>query len=271
MRARHGTCLNNGVRRVKLSGAIDLVLTCGVLCVGCVGGDAPKDPFAVGDAAPSGGKMSTGDAGTPNVSVKAGSKDSHYPLSNGATWTYHHENPTKEPWDEMDTLVGTTYNGKPAFVLNDQEDAQGEQTASTLIVDGTGVYRVYKEVRVNDQLALKVTYDPAFLRYDEAWTTEGFTQTLDDDWKQECVFTSSASKCAAGAIKPGTTTHVFTVVSTSEEVTVPAGTFKTVLIERNNPLDRETKRFWFAKGVGKVRELDLQSNATEELTAYDIP
>lgn len=270
MRSGHGTYLNNGGRRVKLSGVIDWVLTCGMLCAsGCVGGDAPSDPFSVGGAAGSGGKHNTGDAGMSNI--VAGSKDSHYPLADGASWTYHHENPTKEPWDEVDTLVGTTYKDKPAFILNDQEDAQGEQTASTLIVDGTGVYRAYKEVSVNGMVALKVTYDPAFLRYDEAWTTEGFTQSLDDDWMQECVFTSSASKCAAGATKPGITTHIFTVVSTSEKVTVPAGTFDTVLIERNNPEDRETKRFWFAQGVGKVRELDLESQATEELTAYDIP
>lgn len=256
-------------------------LLCLVLCTsGCVGGDAPDDPFAVGGGGRSGASAAAGStapkggagaAGGNASGVQAGSKDSHFPLIGGATWNYHHENPTKQPWDEVVTLVDTTYKDQPAFIMNDQEDARGEQTASTLQVQGSGVYRVYKEVSVADKLALKVSYDPAFLRYDEAWTAVGQTVTLDDDWAQECVFSSSASKCAAGSTKTGKTTHTYTVVAIDEEVTVPAGTFKAVIIERLNPGNRETKRFWFAKGVGKVRELDLQSQATEELTEYDIP
>ena len=260
-------------------------LLCLVLCTsGCVGGDAPDDPFAVGDGGRSGAQAAAGSSGSSSPKggaggsggtsvngIEPGSKGSHFPLIPGSTWSYHHENPTKQPWDEVVTLEATTYKDKPGFILNDQEDAQGEQTASTLQVQGTGVYRVYKEVSVGGKIAVKVSYEPAFLRYDEAWTTVGQTVTLDDDWSQECVFSSSAEKCAAGATKTGTTAHTYTVIAVDEEVVVKAGTFKAVIIERLNPGNRETKRFWFAKGVGKVRELDLQSQATEELTEYKIP
>ena len=99
----------------------------------------------------------------------------------------------------------------------------------------------------------------------------GQTVTLDDRWTQTCVFASSASQCAPGAVKPGTTTHRFTVVQTSVSVTVPAGTFDTVEIERVNPSANETKHFWFAVGVGKVREEDVTSGAIEELSAYHVP
>lgn len=272
----------------------------------CVGGDAPSDPAGTGGSAgkstsgasggtssnkagTGGSSTSTGSGGTGGSTAsagaggaagagsdagsqpKAGSKDSHFPLSDGATWKYHHENPTKTPWDEVASAKATTYKDKPAFLFSDQEDAQGEQTTSTLVVDGTGVYRVYKEVAVGGQVAVKTAYDPAFLRYDEAWLSEGQMMTLDDDWTQTCVFTSSAAKCAPGAVKTGTTTHEYKVVSLHSQITVAAGTFDCVLIERTNPTDVETKQFWFAKGVGKVRELDTGTNATEELTEYNIP
>jgi hypothetical protein len=206
-----------------------------------------------------------------NAEPEAGTRQSHYPLVDGATWTYHHENPTKEPWDEDDMTVATQYMDRDAFILTDQEDAMGEQTASTLQVQGTGVYRVHKEVSIGDMVAVKTTYDPAFLRYDEAWTDAGMEMTLRDDWTEECIFSSTAEKCAAGATKPGFTTHKFKVLGMHEQVTVPAGTFDTVLIERFKVEDPETKHFWFAMGVGKVRELDLESQATEELSDCNIP
>jgi len=265
------------------------ICTRAVLCLGlgwggsaCVGGDAPDDANAgkggsstSGKAGSGGGSSVRAGAGAggsvPTGTPKAGSRDSHFPLVDGAVWKYHHENPTKAPWDEVATVKAITYMDQPAFSFQDEEDAQGEQTTSTLVIDGSGVYRVYKEVAVSGQVAVKTAYDPAFLRYDEAWLKEGQTVTLDDDWTQTCVFTSSASKCAPGAVKTGKTTHSWKVLSLHSEVTVPAGTFDCVQIERVNPGDVETKHFWFAKGVGKVRELDISSNATEELTEVEIP
>ena len=268
----------------KARSARSLVCSRVVLCLGmwwggsaCVGGDAPGDPPATGSAGKAGGSSSakagaSGAAGAgASAPLKAGSKDSHFPLVNGATWKYHHENPTKAAWDEVASVTSTTYMDKPAFSFTDEEDAQGERTTSTMVVEGTRVYRVYKEVAVAGQVAVKTAYDPAFLRYDEAWLTEGQQVTLDDDWTQTCVFTSSASKCAPGAVRTGSTKHSYKVVKLHSEVTVPAGTFDCVQIERVNPGDAETKHFWFAKGVGKVRELDTSSNATEELMQYDIP
>ena len=259
--------------------ALVLLLVCAAS--GCVGDDAPDDPFDSGNAgkggsggaggstrAGSGG--SGGSGGSSDGLPKPGSKQSHFPMIPGSTWTYHHFNPTKDPWDEIASIQATTYKGGDAFQLQDQEDAQGEQTTSTLIIDGTAVYRAYREVSVSGQVAVKTTYDPGFLRYDEALDTEGEMRMIVDGWQQECV-TNATSNCAPGAIKPGMTTHTFKVLSTSAKVTVGAGTFDTVQIERVNIEDAEIKHFWFAVGIGKVRELDVGSGATEELTEYDIP
>ena len=57
----------------------------------------------------------------------------------------------------------------------------------------------------------------------------------------------------------------------NDELTVPAGTFKSVKIRRDNVSDPETKLFWFAAGVGKIREENPSTGAVSELTAYEIP
>jgi hypothetical protein len=164
-----------------------------------------------------------------------------------------------------------TYEGEPAFIMEDEEDAEGAQTRSTFIVKGTGVWRAYREVHVNGALALHVKYDPEFLRYDEGWTKVGQSETLDDDWTQTCVMTSIASKCAPGAVKTGKTTHKYTVANLHANIEVPAGKFDAIEIERFNPDESETRRFWFAPGVGKVREEDAESGAVEELAAFEVP
>jgi hypothetical protein len=116
-----------------------------------------------------------------------------------------------------------------------------------------------------------VRYDPAFLRFDEAWNEAGQSETLDDDWVQNCVMTSVASKCAPGAMLRGKTTHRYTVVDPHAHVSVPAGSFDAIEIERFNPDESETRRFWFAPGVGKVREQDVESGGSEELAEYLLP
>jgi hypothetical protein len=267
----------------RVNGALAVALT--LAAQACVGDDAPADPFdtsngraGTGGSKQAGSGGASGHAGNPatdddagtQTQFAAGSKQSHFPMSDGASWSYHHENPTKPPWEEDATMSATTYQGKPAFILMDMEDAQGEQTSSTMVVDGSGVFRAYKEVAVAGMIAVEVTYDPGFLRFDEGWT-QGESVTLMDDWVQHCEFSSSAAKCAPGATMPGSTTHTYTLMSTSTSITVPAGTFDTVEVQRINPDANETKLFWFAAGVGKVREEDTGSGATEELTQYSVP
>jgi hypothetical protein len=206
------------------------------------------------------------------MSFPAGAKSSHFPLVDGASWTYHHTKPMTAAWDEVDTATASTYMGKPAFIFEDQEDAMGVQTHSTLTIDGTGVFRAYKELTIKGQKVLTVTYDPAFLRYDEAWTQMGQKVSLTDKWTQSCILGGTvAAKCTAGTTTPGMTTHDFTVLASSVKVTVPAGTFDTVQIQRVDPAKPETKIFWFAAGVGKVREEVPATMSVTELTAYTIP
>jgi hypothetical protein len=77
--------------------------------------------------------------------------------------------------------------------------------------------------------------------------------------------------------------HVYTVEDVSESVTVPAGTFRNCLrIRRERDLTNpdlmgatdqaeQDKLFWFAPGVGKVREENSMTGMTEVLVDYEIP
>jgi hypothetical protein len=57
----------------------------------------------------------------------------------------------------------------------------------------------------------------------------------------------------------------WTVLETSQSVTVPAGTFNAFVLQKAG--GSSTKTYWFVSGVGKVKETGGQ---TEELTAYQV-
>ena len=62
--------------------------------------------------------------------------------------------------------------------------------------------------------------------------------------------------------------ETWTVVSTAETVTVPAGTFTCLHLRRMATDDPQTQKdYWFARGVGKVKESGGQ---LEELSKYTI-
>lgn len=239
--------------------------------LGSISGCVSSDPISM-DAGAGGVGGTRGSIGTGVSAARlaAGARNSHFPLVEGATWIYRHTNPTKPSWDETNTIKSTTYLGRPAFIYSDEEDAQGLRTHSTLEVRDSRVFRVYKETAVTGQVALTVTYDPGFLRFDEAWNADGQTVTLTNNWTQNCVLMSAASKCAPGSIKPGMSRHIWTVLKASTTVTVPAGTFEAIQIERVAPVKNETTIFWFAAGVGKVREETPAAQAIEELLSFEI-
>jgi hypothetical protein len=55
------------------------------------------------------------------------------------------------------------------------------------------------------------------------------------------------------------------VDSPEERVTVPAGTFRAVVVVK--AAGAELKTYWYARGVGKVKETGGQ---TEELVSYEV-
>jgi hypothetical protein len=57
------------------------------------------------------------------------------------------------------------------------------------------------------------------------------------------------------------------VVSPSQEIMVPAGTFKALALRRMSNGGGSIKNFWFARDIGKIRETE-EGQPTEELSSY---
>jgi hypothetical protein len=69
---------------------------------------------------------------------------------------------------------------------------------------------------------------------------------------------------AEGGTASAQRSDVWSVKSANEEVTVPAGTFQAVVIEKKS---NDTKTYWYVPGIGKVKETGGQ---TEELVTYTV-
>lgn len=73
-------------------------------------------------------------------------------------------------------------------------------------------------------------------------------------------------------MQPSTATRMITwrVINGAEQITVPAGTFTAVHLERKRGATAD-KEYWFVRGVGKVRELAIGTNRVEVLRSYTHP
>lgn len=200
----------------------------------------------------------------------------YYPLVDGASWVYEHDD-----WTEQVTVESTTFEGQPAFLMSDSPNP-GDQMRSDAIltrVDGR-VARVTKEeyfipAAGDPMLVASVTYGVGFTRFDENWATQapGYSET------PEYVRIETRPD---GTVRPEQARkHTYEVISLSDEQVTAAGTFNCIQIQRTRDWEAEadgldvseaqTKMYWFARGVGKVRELTIDSGNSESLVAYDIP
>ena len=104
----------------------------------------------------------------------------------------------------------------------------------------------------------KVDESPARLRVGTFW---------DEEYTEE------------GGDTPGLRRDRWTVKALDEPVTVPAGTFRCVRLQRDELLNSNagedaqdvSKTYWFAPGVGKVKELADFGNRIEELVSFQLP
>jgi len=200
----------------------------------------------------------------------------YHPLADGAWWDYQHAD-----WVERVTLKATDLDGERAFIMTDSPNPKDNMRSDATLVERDGrVLRIFKQeylVEPNADALLKssVDYGVGFTRFDESWAHEavGFKQTPE----YERVETP-----AGGAAKPAEARrHTFEILSLSEQVSTSLGTFDCIKIRRTkdwqaeeeggDASDAQPKVFWFARGVGKVRELNLDSGKGELLTDYFLP
>jgi hypothetical protein len=114
------------------------------------------------------------------------------------------------------------------------------------------------DVLLSDQI-----YQPSKLRVDET----AAHMTMGATWVD--TYTEIEEDPVTGDVVTTEKSESWTVEAASESVTVPAGTFTAIKLRRTSDVvGGADKTYWFAPGVGKVKEVGDQ---TEELTEYTIP
>lgn len=210
--------------------------------------------IACGDDGGGGG----GDGGTANP---CGFEDRYLPYQAGYQWTYRvtdlvsGETPTKTQalTLETDATLGEV-------IIQTTSKATGT-TISALKREQDAVVRLRQEDRtmVGD-LERTTTYDPGQTRLDEA----AGRLVLDAEWDD--LYEVSVTDAMGGAPVVTSRTDHWIVLGVDVECSSPLGTFECLHVRRMRTVGGVSdKEFFFAKGIGKVREAN--ANQLEELIA----
>jgi hypothetical protein len=193
--------------------------------------------------------------------------DTLYPLAHGARWTYIAKTTNGQVLGmkelQMQEIV---HDGQQAWLQSDSPNANGVWDESVLTRDGTVVYRVHREAKDANGTLEIVDYDPGFARSNDAWDTVGFSEE----------FLYERRSTDGSGLNPDVEArgHSFTILAIDEQITVPAGTFDCLKFERVRTVggaSGDRVLFWFAWGVGKVREENPAESTIEELASVSIP
>jgi hypothetical protein len=220
---------------------------------GCTAGSGPGDD---GDD----------DDTPPPTDLECPTEGRFMELTPGATWTYRVDD-GEEITEKTQTVgaledIGGSKAGTMAYRLTTNKPGGG-QTISWQEDTGTSILR-HRELDQSGGTQTDEIYEPYKLRVDEsadhlnagaAWT-ETYQEIVTDS---ENV-TTTADK-----------TEAWEVVAFDEMISVEAGEFCTLHVQRMSSTGGaggSLKHYWFARGVGKVKESG--DNQTEELLSYSL-
>jgi hypothetical protein len=194
----------------------------------------------------------------------AGGTLDYLPLAVGATWTYRvtdlDDLTTKDKDTEVEAIEAVPDSSICAYRI--RTDKSTGITVSWQQVDGDHVERFAEESYDNFDFLEKIEiYDPYKLRIDESLAH----LTQDATWTDSYVET--VLDYVASTEETKAKIDDWRVVSASESVTVPAGIFDCVHFHRSNAETLSEKDYWFADGIGKVKEVG--DNQREELVSFE--
>lgn len=248
-----------------LSKGLSLAVIFTAAFLGCGGTDNNGATGAGGTTGTGGTGTGTGTGGTGAPAMPT--TGPYQPLTVGATWTYKVDDKGVK-YDKVNLVealedVGGQHAGVMAYRVRTTVPSESQLTWYQ--VSGTQVLRLRDQDLDMTSGAVKSEdwYVPSRLRVDESpdkmmvgatWTlmymdmhtslTKGSSTTSETDgWKVEAI---------------------------DETVTVPAGSFLALRLTHVDQSDGSTKSYWFARGVGKVREATTAGHI-EELASYQVP
>jgi hypothetical protein len=219
-----------------------------------------------------------GGCGQKDPAPPATTLEPYFPLAAGSWWEYAHSD-----WTERVETASATFEGQDAFLMTDSPNPSDNLRSDSIVLSLEGrIARLSKaEYLVSGDTQLltsSVTYGVGFTRFDENWANQpvGYTATLE----YERIETEPD-----GTVRPPEVRkHTFEILSLSERITTGVGTFDCIKIQRTRDWqleeaelegvdsgDSENKWFWFARGIGKVREQNQDTGNMEILVDYSIP
>jgi hypothetical protein len=178
----------------------------------------------------------------------AGSNDAqaYFPLKTGNTWIYQL------------TLSGSSKTIQQKIKVSDPEDGNPK----LIVYDPNANPQIFVYYVENQQglFKAKEMYTTGIFQYKPLWQVLGAKINIGASWSWE----SEDHKMRETA-----------KVTAAEKVTVPAGTFETILIEYSGISQNGaayTDKTWYAKGVGYVKdELNMDGKTlTSQLSEYQL-
>lgn len=204
---------------------------------------------------------------TPTGTATPGAFVAHLPLKQGATWTYRTTDVADAEMGSKTTTVearetvpgGTVEAWRVRSVKED-----GDYVISWQQDTGTQIVRHKEEsYAVGGAKRSDESYDPGKLRID----VSPDKMVVGATWSTS--FNETTWDATTGMTTTRTRTDQWIVEALDESVSVPAGTFHCLRLRRlGTEAGQSDKTYWFAEGVGKVKEAGGQE---EVLMSYSIP
>jgi hypothetical protein len=207
------------------------------------------------------------DAGGDQCRVNVPVAERYLPLESGRSWTYQVTaagQPVETKTQTIGTLedVGGSKAGVQAFRVTTTK--VNGKTVSWQEDQGACVQRHREQEKtLADVITVDQVFVPAKLRVDAS----AARLSVGASWTES--YSEISTNPSTGQTTTVAKVQTWTVEALAESVTVPAGTFTCLKVRRKgNDAGQSDKVFWFAKGVGKIKEIGDQ---TEELMAFSMP
>lgn len=177
-----------------------------------------------------------------------------FPIAEGSTWRYRitrlKSGETSEKMHEVGALqdIGGELAGTMALPVTSSKDSG--DTITWQEDTGTSVVR-HREQDLAGMTHHDEYYSPAKLRLDEAPERLVEGTTYEREFEQRKINLGTMEEVVE------LRHETWTVARFGEELTLPAGTYCTMQVRRETRVDGELgsdKQYWFARGVGKVKE-----------------
>jgi hypothetical protein len=192
-----------------------------------------------------------------------------YPLADGATWTYVDKNPNGQVLGmEVVEAQEIEWDDEVAWMLTDSPNSKGEWTDAVIVRDDEVTMRVHKTISDGNGPTEIVDYDPGFVRANDEW------MDAEVGYTEEFLYERTEADGQGDNEDTEDRGHIYTIVAVDEEVEVPAGVFNCIKVERVRSVGGkigEQVYFWYAPGIGKVREERPADSEIEELASVSLP